>query len=101
MWIPEVQVEDILTGTEGGGHILVDYAVSQQKDMRVQQKLLPYEFPKKKWIQAPNSKSLFSFHALVLTFSVIVSKLAAPVDEVTVHTIRADSSDPLSLLLMM
>lgn len=28
MWIPEVQVEDILTGTEGGGHILVDYAVS-------------------------------------------------------------------------
>lgn len=59
----------------------MDYAGSYKK-MRVEYKLLPYEFPEINWIQAQIPKQCIEFSTLVLTFSVIVTKPSSPVDGV-------------------
>lgn len=83
MWIPEVQVEGILTG-----HITVDFAVSYQKDKESRIGIACTWIAWKKLDPGPNSKTyLLILYTLILILLVILPKPAATVDGAMGHSV--------------
>lgn len=86
MWIPAVQVDGILTGTEGGGGILVDYALSWQEDRGWNRNCWHVNFLKEIG-SGPQILQRRHWAFILLTLSVFVPKPAVSVAGVLVHTL--------------